>query len=780
MKVRTILKIVGAALALLLIVGLVAPYLAADQYGKRLQWSLERALGRQVEIADVRFSLFKGPGFSVGRVTIHEDPSIGIEPIAYVQDPGVMEVVPSLWSLLGGRFVISSIRLEDASINLTKTGPASGAGRWNFVSFVNRSVLSAVPAIHVRNSRINFKFGDTKSVFYLTDTDLDISPPGASGRGGWSVYCSAKPARTDRPAQGLGWFTVKGRWYTAPERLDLDIDLERTGLGDLSALWNGQEGGIHGTISSRLHAAGPLQNVGIQGRLSIEDVHRWDLLPPHGQGWTLDIGGRVDLLSQQLELQSSSPPNSPLPLSVRFRAADYLSQPHWAVALNWNRFPVEPLMELARHMGAQFPPKLKVSGSMDGAIGYSGAGSFQGQLAFHDAAVTIPDSPPVAFDQAYLVVDHGHVRLSPALVRTADQDEARIEADYDMNQEALDLDIFTDEMKVASLRSQVALAAVPWLEQVRSGKWKGELHYHREPAAAGWSGRLELADAQIGVPGFAHPLELASARAQISGARVMLDRLQARAGKVAFTGEYRYEPGAPRPHRVRLHATDVDAADLEAELMPTLRRSSGLIARALGRTSVPDWLAQRSVDGTIQIDDLLLAGAHLESLRARLLWDVTRVDLDGLQAKLDRAAIAGRLAVNLRGARPSYKLAGTLKGWTWQSGKVDAEGALETTGTGEQLLANLTSEGAFTGSGLDFGPAVPFRTVAGNYGLSWTQSAPRWRFTSLNLRTDEETYTGRGATGDDGRLIIVLNSGSKEMRLSGSLAKPKLDEAVRP
>ncbi len=71
-------------------------------------------------------------------------------------------------------------------------------------------------------------------------------------------------------------------------------------------------------------------------------------------------------------------------------------------------------MELARHMGAQFPPKLQLGGTMDGAIGYSGAGSLQGELAFHDTALTIPDSPPVRFDQADVVFDHGHVRLSPA------------------------------------------------------------------------------------------------------------------------------------------------------------------------------------------------------------------------------------------------------------------------------------------------------------------------------------------------------------------------------
>ena len=63
--------------------------------------------------------------------------------------------------------------------------------------------MSTAPAIHVRDGRIHFKFGDTKSVFYLTETDLDISPPDHARR--WlEVVCSGKPARTDRSAQGLG------------------------------------------------------------------------------------------------------------------------------------------------------------------------------------------------------------------------------------------------------------------------------------------------------------------------------------------------------------------------------------------------------------------------------------------------------------------------------------------------------------------------------------------------------------------------------------------------
>jgi hypothetical protein len=775
---RLRVKLSGAALALLLAAGLAAPYLSADRYGERLRGSLERALGRRVELDGVHFSLFKGPGFTVDSVTIHEDPAIGAEPIAYVRAPGSLAVAPRLWSLLGGRFVIDSISLDDASINLTKSGPAAEWGRWNFAAFLNTSIMSAVPAIHVRRSRINFKFGDAKSVFYLGRTDLDITPPSREGAG-WRVACSGGAARTDRSGQSLGAFTLKGRWYVAPERLELDLVLDRAGLGEISALLRGQTGGVHGSVSARLHLAGPIDGLGIAGRLNIEDVHRWDMLPLAGSGWPLEIGGRANLVAQQLELEASPPRNVPLPVWLHFRVTDYLSQPKWAATVNWNQFPVAPIMELARHMGMEFPPGLKLSGTMDGVIGYSGQGSLQGEVAFHDAALQIPDSPPVGFEQARVVFDRGHARLAPALVRTASHEEARLEADYDMGGAALDLSISAEAMQVASLRAQVALAAVPWLEQATGGAWSGRLQYHRDPGRAGWTGAIQLRNATISVPGFTHPLELASANARIDGARVALDRVQARVGSLEFSGDYRYEPAQTRPHRFRIRAASVDAADLEAELMPTLRRGAGLLARALGRASVPDWLKQRAVDGTLQVDSLALAGSEFENVRARMLWDGARVEFEGLQASLDRAAITGKLSVALRGVRPSYKLEARLKGLSWQGGKLDVEGTLETSGAGAQLLSNLTSQGTFTGAGIDLGADALCRAVSGEYNLEWWQSAPRLRLTSLAVRTDDDSYTGRGATQDDGRLVVLLTSGARELRMSGPVAKVKVEEGAR-
>ena len=178
----------------------------------------------------------------------------------------------------------------------------------------------------------------------------------------------------------------------------------------------------------------------------------------------------------------------------------------------------------------------------------------------------------------------------------------------------------------------------------------------------------------------------------------------------------------------------------------------------------------------MQIDDLLLGGAHLENFRARVLWDVARVQLEGMQAKLDRA-VAHRKA-----GREPARLAAQLQ--------ADGEGqrdelAIRQAGCRQpagdlrhrHAIADQRHGGGHASAArrIDLGTLPPLRSVAGSYSFSWWQAGPRLRLTGLNLRTEDETYTGRGATQDDGRLVILLTNGAKEMRMSGTLAKLRVE-----
>lgn len=791
--VKRALQGLGIALGLLLAVGVVAPFLSGNRFAPRIRAALESALGRKVDIGPVHFSLFNGPGFSVGNVVIHEIPALGIEPVAYV---GSLEAVPRITSLFGGRLEFASIRLDDASLNIAKTGGPAEPGRWNFEPLLTPSVIRAIPELHVRSGRINFKFGDTKSVFYLTNTDLDIAPP-TRGAATWDVQFSGEPARTDKPARGFGNFLARGRWVqTGAGRLDLDVRLEKSAISEIVELLHGADAGVHGLVSARMRLAGPLDDIRISGRLDLEDVHRWDLMPPYGPGWPLRLAGRLNALAQTVEVESSTAGGQALPLAVRFRCAGFLSQPRWGVALNWNRFPAGPVLDLARHMGADLPSNLNVTGSLDGVLGYSGQGSLQGALDFHDGSLAIPNSPPVGFRQACMIFDRGHARLAPTVVHTARNETAQLEGDYNWAAQAFDLTISADSMQLASLRAQAALTAIPWLEQVSSGTWKGQLRYQYRPpprdaalrAAAspktGWSGAVSLHDARLPLPGIADPVEVQSATVHIDGPRVSLDRIRAQAGQIAFEGEYQYAPQMIRPHRLRIWIPEADADQLERLLLPSLRHSRGLFARALslGRTSLPAWLADRHVDATVQIGTLHLDGAVARDLQANLLWDAARAEFADIQARFDGGRVTGTLAVNLRGSRPAYRLEARADGVEWKSGGVDADLVLESSGTGAELLSHLHSTGTFEARGLQMDALPDLESITGAYDLVWTASGPVWRFPELQLVAGDETYTGHGATRPDGRLLIQLSSGAKEMRMSGTLAELQLDneQATRP
>ncbi len=769
----------GGALLALFAAGIIAPYARADRYAERIRSGLDKALGRRVEFGDARFNLFTGPGFTVHKVVIHEDPAFGLEPFAYVES---LEARPRLLPLFRGRIEFASLRLEDASFNLMRAEQPDGPA-WNFAALLQRTKFSELPALHVRSGRINFKFGDTKSVFYVTEADLDISPPSRAG-GEWRARFTGEPARTDRPARGFGSIVSEGRWRPGASQggnVELDCRLEKSAMNEIINLVRGGDLGIHGMVSARAHLAGPLSDLHINGSLNVEDVHRWDLLPQRGTGWPFEFEGHLSALSQRLEIVSHSAVKEAPPLSVRFRAADYLSRPHWGVAFNWNRFSLEPLLQLVRHLGAPVPAGLKMAGTLDGAVGYSEPGGWQGQLAFSDAAFTLSDSPPLRFEQAKLLFDAGHIHVPAAVARTSGGDLARLEADYQLQSGALNLAIASESMTVGGLRSQVSLAAVPLLELVESGVWKGQLEYQKRPDVPGeWSGTFELDHAQVPVLGLAMPLGILSANVQLDGAKIVLQKVHADIAGIAVQGDYRYEPGSARPQRLRLVIPAVDAADLEQILLPTLNRKRGLLARAfgLGRTPIPDWLRTRHIDGTVQIGTLKLAAFEATGFRARMLWNGTHVVLADLTASLRGGTVEGQLSIDLRGNDPVYHLASRLKAIEWNSGSLEAEAAVNTSGVGEALQTNLRSDGSFTGRGFEDSPFDEFDSISGCYTLEWAKPVPHLQFSDLRMSSGTEVFSGKGAMQDDGRLLIQLSNGTRQLNMTVTLAQLRVDEGA--
>lgn len=767
------------AILALLLAAFYVPRISADGYRGRTRAALEKALGRKVEIGEVRFRLLPTPGLAISNVTIGEDPSVGFEPVAYVT---TLVAVPRITALLGGPFEFASVELDEASLNLTRVDIPSRSGpndfRWNFSSLLQPKLLAAFPSIHMRGGRINFKFGDTKSLFYLLNTDVDLWPPG-SAKDPWTLRVHAEPARTDRPARGFGSFVARGQWLQRDDSTTLDVKLEQSELGDMLTLFNGYESGINGHISGDAHLAGPMNRIGVAGRMTLSNLHGWSQTPPGGDEWRFSIGGVINAPGQVIDLNASTKVSRmQAPLQLRYRVADYLRRPQWGVTVNLNRFPLAPIPDIARNLGWVIPADFKFDGTADGAVGYSmpeGSPRMDGALNLSHSTLIVAGAPPLHLPNAELRFSGAAIHLEAAEIRDDNNETAAIQGDWDIASQKLNVEISSDGMAIASLRRQVAVVGIPVLSRATSGTWKGDLRYSED---AGWAGAINLEDADIPFEAFNAPLHLISADATIDGTSLAMKHVDLSVGGIVAQAEYRYDTRAARPHKFRITMPSASGPAIEKLLMPALRRGNFLTyAFNFGRVPEPDWLRNMRADGTIQAASLDLGGARFRKVRARVIWEGTNVQFTGLESQFGDAAFAGGVTVRLAGRQPAYQVEGKLNGLPWRSGTVNAEGMLATSGTGIDLLANMRAQGSFEGKDLDLAALDDYDSIAGLFEWSWDARNPKLKLSQLVMKSGADTWLGSAEMEDNGQLVVKVSDGTRRIQAAGAILR---GDALRP
>jgi hypothetical protein len=801
-----------AALAAFLLFATAAwavPKYTEGVYRDQILKALETGLGRKVEIGQVHFRLVPTPGFAISDVRIGEDPAVGTEPAAYVD---TLVARPSLLALLRGRFAVGSVDLEDdrgsgISLNLTRVDNGPGGVRWNFTLLAAQAAGvapsaagapaaasgTAFPAIHMGGGRINFKFGDTKSIFYLLNTDVDLSPSATPG-GPLKIRVGGQPARTDRPSRGHGFgnFVAKGQWNYADHSLELDVSLEKSELSDVLSLFEGGQSTLLGSIWGDAHLAGPMSKIGITGRLNVSDLHGWNQLPPGGYEWPFNIGGTINAPGQVIDLEASAA-SKPSPIGAHFHVSDYLGRPRWAASVSLDGVPVAPLTGIARNLGIALPADLTLEGVAQGTIGYSKTSASPSDPPAMDGAVRVSSAtlveqgaPPLKIAQADVLFAGSSIALSPTTITNDAGETAAIDGHYDTASGDLQVSLTSTGMSIASLRRQVSVAGAPLLGLATAGVWSGSLRYAnatRDTSASasamgGWTGDIHLSDTDIPFEAFAQPIHLLEADASIDDAGAVLKRVRLTVGGLTATGEYRYETGAAHPHRFRISLPSTSAEDLEAALTPALRRGSILTyAFNFGRVPEPGWLHDMHAEGTIQAASLVLAGTPIANLRTTVIWDGTDVSLTGLTGRVADAGFAGNAQIHLAGRQPRYEVNGTLSGFAWQGGTLTATGALKTSGMGLDLLSNLRVEGTFTGRKLEIATLNPWDSAEGKFDFALVNAVPRLRLSALTIQSAGTKWTGTAETQDSGQMVVKVADGSRHMEASGALWK---GEALKP
>jgi hypothetical protein len=744
-----------AWIALALFVLLVAvPFLPLDLLRPRIERALEQGLGRKVEVGGVHFTLLPGvlpgPGFTLDAVTIHEDPRAGIEPFAYVDS---LSATVRLGSFFTRRLEFSSLNLGDATINLVKTGE----GPWNFQYLLAGASNNphAMPSIRMRGGRVNFKFGYTKSYFYFNDADLDVAP---YADGSVVLRFEGAPSRTDLAAQEFGRLFVRGNASPGSQQLNFSVELEKSSLQE-AARWMAPGGSsVQGSVALQAQLSGPPSRMAVLGNLQLDGVHRGDVPAAQGGSWRLPFTGILDLADERLNL--AGPQDSQL--AVRLHAANWLSALEWDVAANVREVSLDTILKIARSMGATYPEQVAAEGKVSGSLIFNGG--LSGVLALEEASLTLPGAAPLRASEATVNIAQGTVRLGRTVVQAGESQSAEVEGSYSLSEpRELDVKVTTRGLNVADMRS-FAMAAIPVLRETSKGLWRGWARYRADK----WSGEFELRDASIHVEGIAEPVTIDSAAVSLNGERVAVTRMQAHAGELAFSGSYRWEPAAKRPHKFALVIPEADAAGFEALLAPTLPRPGGFLSRTLRLGSpapAPPWLEGRHAEGTVSISLLTAGDAKARDASARIEWDGAKVRLAKLAARLDPGSISGDVEIDLAGVEPRFHFDGKLVDFAYRGGTLDLEGTLDASD-------GIRGEGKLRGRAISFAPDAEFRTVAATFEVQGAGAQARWKLTSVEVNQGGELFTGSGSTQSDGKLLLDLASRGRPLRVSALLFAP--------
>ncbi|MGC2248807.1 MAG: AsmA family protein [Terriglobales bacterium] len=375
--------------ALLLILFLFRP--GIHQLRNRIANSIGSALGRRVAIDNVHLQLLPRPGFDLEGLVIYDDPAFGAEPM--IRAPDVFAAI-RFRSLLRGRLEIAKMSATEPSINVVR----NSQGRWNLAGLIERNAQipaaptqkaaserrPAFPYLEATGARINFKIGQEKKSYALTDADVALWQDSENS---WGARMKAQPVRTDFNLTDTGRVQIDAHWQRSrnlrltPMRLTLAW--ENGQLGQITKLVSGRDRGFRGAVTLTANFAGTPHSLAIDSRMEIDGFRRYDIVDRRNVNMATSCTGNYSATSKSLtDIACESPAGdgafrlqgsvgtregrkslkTARPASVE-RGSDY---PAYDLTLVAEKVPLASAFALFHQAKQQLPPDLTASGTIDG------------------------------------------------------------------------------------------------------------------------------------------------------------------------------------------------------------------------------------------------------------------------------------------------------------------------------------------------------------------------------------------------------------------------------
>jgi AsmA protein len=183
--VKTVFKVAGIVIALLIVVAIAVPFLVnVNAFRPQIESNLSSALGRPVKVGNLSLSIFSG-SVEANQLSIADDPKFGSAPFIQAKSLQVgVELMPLIFSK---QLNVTHLRIDRPEIALLR----NREGVWNFSSLGNQSAQQAKVAEKTSGAPANV------NVAKLDLTDGTISLGSISGKRKPVVYDKVRIAVRD-------------------------------------------------------------------------------------------------------------------------------------------------------------------------------------------------------------------------------------------------------------------------------------------------------------------------------------------------------------------------------------------------------------------------------------------------------------------------------------------------------------------------------------------------------------------------------------------------------
>jgi hypothetical protein len=381
-KKRNRIWIALIALAAILVILFVPPFLSVSSYKSRITQLISASLGRPVRLSSVEVRLLPRPGFLLNDLTVEEDPAYGSEPVLHANSVTASIRLLSLWR---GRLEIDTISVDEASLNLVRTSP----GLWNLDSLLRTATSHAqsetagaapgtqikpikLPYLKATHSRINIKNGAEKLPFSLLNAEMSLYQ---QSPGEWRVHLRGQPVRTDLSLQqaDTGVLSLEADLHQAPELrqmpVRLDMEWREAQLGQLTRLLVGTDSGWRGDLTGQLHLEGTAETAQVKARLRATGVHRAEFSPASPMDFDANCALVVHFTARAIDNVLC---DSPLG-SGRIRVAGNLpgGDAPWQFSVELDHIPAAVGLDALRTVRSGTLPGIEASGTASGKISYA-------------------------------------------------------------------------------------------------------------------------------------------------------------------------------------------------------------------------------------------------------------------------------------------------------------------------------------------------------------------------------------------------------------------------